>query len=150
MLFLHAADILLNGLPHLPALGVPEHHTGGLFLSVEQIKFLAELTVIALLRLFDAEQVILQTLLVCPAGTIDTLQHLVFGIAAPVSTRQLGEFKHLQLTGAGHMGPTTQVDKVTLLVKRQVFVGWNALDDLHLVTLALLAEELNGSIPGHD
>jgi hypothetical protein len=52
---------------------VPEHHARRLFLLVEQVQRLADLAVVALLRLLQLEQVGLEVLVVEPGGAVDAL-----------------------------------------------------------------------------
>ena len=96
---IHGTHVLLDHLPHRPTLGVPEHHTGCFILHMEQIKLLAELAMVALLRLIQTEQVSFQIFFLRPCRTVNTLQHLVLGIAAPISTGHLHQLEHLELAG---------------------------------------------------
>ncbi|MNZ98000.1 hypothetical protein D3C78_1172690 [compost metagenome] len=128
---------------------MPEHHAGRFFLGVEQVQALADLAVIALLRLFQAVQVILEVLLAAPAGTVDALQHLVLRVATPVGAGHLHQLEGLQLAGRGHVRPTAQVDEVTLPVEGQLLITGNRLDDLDLVLLTQPVEEGHRLIARH-
>ena len=55
----HVAD---QALEDAPALGMPEHRAGRLFLHVEQVELAADLAMVALLGLFEPVQVVLQLL----------------------------------------------------------------------------------------
>ena len=80
-------------LEHGPAVGVPEDGARRLFLEVEQVHDLAEAPVIAFLGLLEHVQVLAQRLVVGPRRSIDTLQHLVIGIAAPVGARHVRQLE---------------------------------------------------------
>ena len=91
-----AAHIGFQRAPDHIALGMPEHRSLRLRLEVEQIHFLADLAVIALGRFLEAEEVLVELLLVQPAGPIDAAQHRVVLVAAPIGARHAR-----QLEGAG-------------------------------------------------
>ena len=112
----HAAHVLLHHLPNCPAVGVPEHHTWRIFLSMEQILMLADFTVVALFGFFKAVQIGIQRLLVSPRCTVNTLQHFIFGITAPVGTGHLHQLERLDLTGRWYMRTTAKISKTALAV----------------------------------
>ncbi len=87
---------------------MPEHHAGRLFLGVKQVQLLANLAMIALLRLFYARQVLLELLLVRPGRAVNALQHFIAGITAPVGAGHFGQLEGLELASAGHMRATAQ------------------------------------------
>ena len=89
MLVLDVSDIPLEGLPYLPAPGMPKHHAGRFFLGVKQIEALAEFAMISLFRLFQAKQICLQRFLIAPRGPVDPLEHFIVRIAAPIGARDL-------------------------------------------------------------
>jgi hypothetical protein len=72
-----AAHVLLDLLPHGPAVRMPEHHAGRFFLQVEQIELPAELAMVALLGFFQHVQVGVEFFLLRPGGAVDALQLLV-------------------------------------------------------------------------
>ena len=146
---LNATDVLLDDLPDLPALRVPEHHPRRLFLGVKEIEFLPQLAVIPLLCLLQTMQVSLERLLVLPGGTVNSLQHLVFRVTAPIGSRHLGQLERLQLCRIGNVRATTEVNEVPLLIEGQVLIRRNALKNLHLVFFAHLVEQGDRIIPGH-
>ena len=80
----HVGNQLLE---HGPALGVPEHHAGALFLEMEQVHLAAELAVVALLRFLDLMKVGVEFVLLCERGAVDARQHRVVAVAAPIRAR---------------------------------------------------------------
>src|SRR5690606_1924875 len=126
-----------------------EHHARRLFLEVEQIQALADLAVIALLLLFQTEQVVCQCLLVSPGSTVNALQHFVFGVTTPVGTGNGSQFECLELAGIRNVRTAAEVDKFALAVKRQLFVARNGLDDLNLVLLAHLFKHGDSIFTAH-
>jgi hypothetical protein len=83
---------------------MPEHQTRGMFIDMEQVQFAPQLAVVSLFGLFQHRQVLLQLVLGGPGCAVDTLQHLVFVVATPVSAGQLHQLEVLELARAGHVG----------------------------------------------
>ena len=110
------ADVVLNLLVEHPALGVPEHHAGGLGLHMEEVELAAELTVVAALRLFHPMEVVVQGLLVAPGGAVDPLQHGVARVAPPIGPGHLGELEGAEAPGARDMRPAAEVYEIPLPV----------------------------------
>ena len=100
-----AAHVLLNLLPERPALGMPEHHARCFFLQMEQVERHAEFAVVALLGFFEHVQVLVEVFLPAPGGAVDALEHLVFGIAAPIRSRQFHQLEMLELAGGRYVRP---------------------------------------------
>ena len=144
------AHVLLDHLVQRPSRRVPEHHARRFVLGVEQVELLADPTVIALLRLLHALQVLLELLLVRPGGAVYALQHLVAGIAAPVGAGQLGQLERPELAGARHVGSAAQVHPFALAVDGNFLVGGQLADDLHLVVFAQVGERGHGFVARHD
>ena len=143
------ADVVLHLDVDAPAPVVPEHHARRFLLDVEQVERLADLAVVALLRLFQPVQIGFQRLLIQPGGAVDTLEHLVAGIAAPVGPGHFHQLERLELAGGRHVRPPAEINEVGLPVQRNVLVGRNVGDDLRLVVLAHLAEEGDRLIARH-
>ena len=141
-----AAHVLLHLLPQRPALGVPKHRAGRMFVDVKQIQFTTQLAVVSLLGLLDHGQVLLQVVLAGPGRAVNALQHLVAVIAAPVGARHLHQLEVLELAGAGHVWAAAQVFKIALAVQRHVLVAGNAGNDFCFVVLALPFEIRHGFV----
>ena len=131
-------------------MGMPEHEARRFFLEMEQVLFAPQFAVVAFLRFFQPPQVLFQRLPVRPGRPVDTLQHFIGRVAAPVSACQLGQFERGQFAGTGHVRAAAQVREVALPVQRQFLIRGNGFDDLRLVLLAEVAKKCNGLVPRHD
>ena len=136
-----AAHFLLDHLPEGPALRVPENHARGFFLNVEEVHVLAKLAVVAAGGLLQHMQISLQLILRRERGAVDTLQHLVLRVTAPVRAGYLHQLMNLQHARARHVRPAAQIREIALRVKRDLLVFRNRLHELDLVVLAELIEE---------
>ncbi|MNC26703.1 hypothetical protein D3C75_748450 [compost metagenome] len=132
-----------------PAIVVPEHHAGGLFLHVVQVELLADLAVVALGGLFKTLQVGLELLLVGPGGAVDALQHLVVGVAAPVGAGHLLQLEMVAVTHVRHVGAATHVDVLFVMIETGLVITGDVLiQDLDLVGLAAGLEHVARLLPG--
>ena len=113
---------------------------------MEQVQLLADAPVVALLRLFETGQVFLQLRTRSPGGPVDSLQHLVAGIAAPVRARHLHELERLQFARARHVRSPAEVFPIALPVQADCLAGRDGTDDLGLVVLADALEVLDRCI----
>ena len=95
---LHIAHVALNLGINTPTLRMPEHHPRGFFLHMEQVEFLGQLTVIALFRLFQPEQVGIQFFLARPGRAIDALQHFIIGVTPPVGPSHFHQLEVFELS----------------------------------------------------
>ena len=142
----NTAHVLFDLLPQHPALGVPKHGAGGVFVDVEQIEFAAELAVVPLLGLFQHGQVLLQIFFAGPGRAVNALQHFIAVVAAPISTGHFHQLEMFELAGAGHVRATAQVFKRAFAVQRHVFIGGDAGDDVGFVVLAQTLEISHGFV----
>ncbi|MNN93682.1 hypothetical protein D3C81_2121750 [compost metagenome] len=76
-------------LEHTPAFGVPEHNARTFFLEMEQIHFATKAAVITLFSFFKHMEVGLKIVIIGECSAIETCQHRIVGITAPVSTCNL-------------------------------------------------------------
>ncbi len=138
--------VLLDLLPHDPALGVPEHHARRLLLHVQQVELLRQFSVVALLGLFQAVQVSLEIFLLRPRRAVDALQHRVLRVAAPVGAGQLHQLERARELARGRqVRAAADVEPVALAINRKLLAGRNHIvDDLHLVGLAQRGERALG------
>ncbi len=107
-----SADVVLQGVHHLGALRMPEHHARRMVFDVVEVHFLTDLAVVALLGLFQELQVSLETFLVGKASAVHAGQLVAVLVAMPVSTRHGEHLEILELTGTRHVGTGAQVFKV--------------------------------------
>ena len=146
LLVAHVGD---ERLEHAPTLRVPEHRARCLLLHVEEIELAADLAVVALLGLFEADEVVLEVLLARPRRAVDALQHLVARIAAPIGAGDLHQLEHFQLAGGRHVRTAAEVDPAALPVQADRLVRGDAGDDLGLVVLAETLEERDRLVARH-
>ncbi len=131
-----------------PTVVVPEHHTRRFFLHVIQVELFADLAVIALGRFFQTLQVGVQLLLVCPGGTVDTLQHFVFAVAAPVSAGGFLQFEMVAETHVRHVRAAAHVDVFFVVIQARTIVMADVLiQDRHFIDFAALSEGVTGFLP---
>jgi hypothetical protein len=104
-----APHVLLDLLPHGPAMRMPEHHSRRLVLQVEEVELAAKPPVVALLGFLDAGEVGLEVLLRRPRGAVDALEHLVLRVAAPVRAGDLHQLEDFELAGRGHVRPAAEI-----------------------------------------
>ena len=106
-----ATHVILQLGVNPPAVGMPEHLTGGLFLHMEQVHFTTQFAVIALGGLFQHMQVLFQVIAVLEGHAIDALQHRVLAVAAPIGTRHIHQLERVtgHLAGMLEMRTTAQI-----------------------------------------
>src|SRR6266446_4812526 len=109
-------------------------------MELEQVELAPELAVVALLRLLEPPQVLVELLLREPGGPVDPLEHRVALVTTPVGAGRREELEVLDLPGGRHVRAAAEVDEVALAVERHAR-GVDAFEDLDLVGLAPLAEE---------
>ena len=118
-----APEVALERAPERPALGMPEHHAGRVFLLMEEAHLAADPAMVALLGFLDAVQVVLEVLVGEEDRAVDALQLGVLGIAAPVGARHLRQLERLaELARRGQVRAEAHVEPVALLVDRDLLV----------------------------
>src|SRR5690349_5256342 len=142
-----AADVVLDRAIKRPPFGMPEHCADGFFLLMEEIELAAEPTMIALLRLFELEEILLQLFLIRPGGAVDALQLRVARIATPIGAGDLHQLEGMaEPAGRGQMRPGTEIDEIALAIKADCLVLRDFVDPFGLIFLAELGEELDRAI----
>ena len=101
----------------LPAAVMPEHHARRFFLNMEKILAPTDQAMIPLLGFFYMGQISFEVFLVRPGGAVDTGQHLVVGIAAPVGAGEAGQLEGTQVARVRHMGADTHVRVVFVVIQ---------------------------------
>ena len=127
------------------AVGQEEREAGALLGQHEQTELLAELAVVALLRFFEHVKVLVKLVLLRERGAVDTLEHLLGGVTAPVSARNVHQLDAVALDTAGgvQMRTCAQVGEFALLVEGDRSVLGQVVDQLYLVRLLALLHELD-------
>src|SRR4051812_28882519 len=105
---------------------MPEHRPLRFGLEVEQVHLLADLAMIALGRLFQAEEMLIELLLVEPAGAVDAAEHRIGLVAAPIGARDARQLERLgielargsQMRAAAHVEPVAAgpIDRQLLML----------------------------------
>ena len=112
---------LFQGGPDCRAFGQPQAQALSDFrINCEQVQFLTEDTVIALLRFFNLSEVGLQFLFVEVGCSIDSLEGPSF--AFPLGTGDAEDFERLDAVRLRDVGATAEVDELALAVKAEGFV----------------------------
>ena len=142
-----SADVVLEGVHHLGALRVPEHHARRMVFDVVEVHFLTDLAVVALFGFFEELQISFETFLVSKASTVHAGQLVAVLVAMPVSTGHGEHLEILELAGRRHVGAGAEVFKVLARFASHVeaertvaaFAGECALSVIGLVLVAFSA-----------
>ena len=107
--------------PQHEAVGMPEHRSLRFGLEVEQVHLLPDLAMIALGGFLQPEQMLVELLLVEPAGAVDAAQHRILLVAAPIGAGDARQFEgiRIQPPGRGHMRPAAHIEPRALAIDRQ-------------------------------
>ena len=143
---MHLAPVVDQRIFQHHALRQEEREAGSLFGQHEQAKLLAELAVVALLRLFDARQILVQLFLLRERNAVDSLQRLTVGVAAPIGRVAGSQLDGVALDASGgvQMRTGAEVRELALGVERNVRVNRQIVDQLDLVRLVLFFHILDG------
>ena len=140
VLLLHIFYPALQQLNHSCALGHQDRQTlADIIYRCKVFQLTTKLVMIALSRLFSLCQELIQLFLALECDTVDTLEHLIVGIASPVCTCRAQQLKSVMLYIAGRiqMRACAQIRKLALLVEGDLLAVGNTLDQLYLVRLVL-------------
>src|SRR5208337_439790 len=102
-----------------------------------------ELAMVALAGELHQLQMLVERFLGGERGAVDSRQHRVVLVAAPVRTRDASELECLQIARRGHVRPAAKIHPVALAVDGNVIVR-DALDYLDLVLFAHRREFADG------
>src|SRR5215510_7280052 len=91
--------------------------------------------------LFNAFQIGVEVFLACPCRPINTLQLFVSCIPSPIGSRYTSQLKRCNSPRSRNMWATAQINKFTLAIERNSFVGRNSFDDFCLIVLSHLTEQ---------
>ena len=141
----------LDDVADVGSLRVPEHEAGAdHFGDAEEVEFLAEAAVVALLGFLDALEIRLEFLLVGERGAVDALEHRVLLVAAVVGTGDGKQLERADLVGVGDVRTAAEVGEVAADVERDLAVVRDVGEAFELVVLAASGEERMGVFAGHD
>ena len=117
-------------------------------MELEEVELAAELTVVALLGLFEPPEVLVELFLGQPRGAVDALEHRVLLAPAPVRARGREELEEPDRPRRGHVRPAAEIHEVALAVERDRG-RVDAAQDLDLEGLAALLEEADRLVARH-
>src|SRR5207247_7003664 len=95
---------------HRPAVWQPEGRAGRDVVQLEQIEIPPELAVVALLRLLEPPEMLVELVLGEPRGAVDPLQHRIPLVAPPVGAGGREELEVLHVTRRRHVGPAAEIE----------------------------------------
>ena len=98
----------------------------------EQLQFLAELAMVALLRFLEHREVIVELLLVLERGAVNALELRIFFVAFVIGAGDVGELERADVSGAHDVRPGAEIDEIAVAIERDFFVLRNVLDDIEL------------------
>ncbi len=99
---------------------------------MEQVEVASQPAMVALARLLEPVEVLFELLLPEERGPVDPLQHLAIGVATPVRAGGVQQLEVLEPTGAGDVGPATEVGERPVGVDRDHLVVAEFADPLQL------------------
>ena len=118
---------------------------------MEQVHLAAETAMVTLFRFLQHVDVRIELGLFVPGRAVDTRQHGVVRIAAPIGAGHLHQLEGIaDLPGRGHVRTAAQIEPVTLRVDLEVLPLGNGVDQLDLVGLALVAKHFFGLLAAPD
>ena len=115
---------------------MPEHEPGRDFLLMEKIELPAELAMVAFFRFLNPPQIRVLVLFFRPRRAVDSLEHFVARIAAPIGAGDLHQLEDLELAGRRNVRAAAQIGELAFRVQRDRIVRRDRRDDLGLVMLA--------------
>ncbi len=116
----------------------------------EEVELAAELAMVALLRLLDPPQVLIELFLRVPGGAVDALEHRPRLVAAPVGAGGVQQLECAELLRGAEVAAAAEVLEGAVAVEAdgRALGLVEVVDDLDLERLALGRELFNGLRPG--
>ena len=109
----------------------------------EELQVLAQLLVVALFRLFEELQVIVELALRLPRGPVDAGQLRLLLVSPPVGPGDTHQLEGLQILRRAHVGSTAQVQKLTGPIHADLVAFDLVMYQFELVDLVTLRELLD-------
>ena len=132
------------------SLGMEEREARAFFVEAEQVELFAQFTMVALFSFFHHLQVFIEFRFLFKSGPVNTLEHLVVFIAAPVSTGNGAQLEGLDGTGRSAVRAGTEVDEVALAVDGDDGIFRKVFDEFYFIILASVFEEFQSVGTGQD
>ena len=82
-----------------------------------QVKLLTNFTMVAFCRFLQPLQVCTELFFICPGRAVNTLQHFVVTVTAPVRTSDFHQFKMMAETHVRHVGATAHINIFFMMIK---------------------------------
>src|SRR5690606_2594364 len=149
LLVVEVADVLDQAVVDLRAAREEEGRGRRVRVERDEAELLAELAVVALLRLLPLEQVGAPGLRGGDRRAVDALEHRVALVAAPIGARAVRELEGLEEARARHVRAFAEIDPLPVLVEADLLV-LEPLEVLELVGLAELLEDAARLFVGQD
>ena len=130
------------------AVGQEEREALALGQQREQLQLLAKLDMIALLRLFEHLEILVHLVLLGECRAVDTGEHLLLFVAAPVCARDGDELERLDLARGGKVRSAAEVGECALLIEADLLALGKVLNEFDLVRLMILAHERDRLLAG--
>src|SRR6267143_1107863 len=102
------------------------------------LEFLAELTVVPLLRFLEHGEVVLEFLLCFEGGTVDSLQLRIVLVPLVVSAGHIGQLEGADVSRPHDVRAGAQIEKISVAIKGDSLAGGDALDNIELVFARLI------------
>src|SRR6266566_7321259 len=87
---------------------------------------------VALLRLLEHGEVVIEFLLRFEGSAVDALELRILFVAFIISAGDIREFERTDISGAHHMRAGAKVDEVAVAIERDLFARRNVFDDIEL------------------
>ena len=137
VLLLHIAQEVLQPVAQRSAFGQPQRQSGSdPRRETKQLELLAQFAVVAFLGLLQHRQVLVEHRLFREGDAVDTGQHLVVLVAAPIGAGDRGQLDRLDEARVRQVRPAAQVGKITVRVEADRTVLEGA-DQFHFIFVAL-------------
>src|SRR6516162_6119216 len=115
---------------------MPEDAAGCFFLEVKEIHLAPNAAMIAAFRLLQPKQVGVEFLPIAPSSPVDSREHGVAVITAPIGAGDFHQFEGVTDIGGGtHMGAAAEINPIALAIQAYNFIALQVLNDLRFVPL---------------
>ena len=138
---LGAPKVLENIAQH-HSLRQEERKAGSLLVDIKEVKLASELAVVALLSLLHTLGICGKLVLLRKCYTVDTLKHLILGVALPVSSCALNELQRLDSSCREKMRSGAEVNEIAHSVEGDILALRHSADQQHFIGLACLLHQL--------
>ena len=141
--FLHIAQEVLQTVPQRGALGQPQRQSrADPRREAEQLQLLAQLAMVAFFGFLEHGQILVEHRLLRERDAVDTRQHLVLLVAAPVGSGYGSQLDRLDVSHVRQMGPPAQVGELSVGIETDRAV-LEPLDQFYLILVAFLGVGLH-------